>query len=157
MLKPKHFQHCSVREYYAISGVHMLSSGEAEAHLDTEFITGIQYIYTASAFEMSKPKIIIDYYHLDTISPTTPEPAPHHIRSYHTTRPGDKKWEVICEHSICVQYPEVGLLRKLHTTGNTSVRKAIIEFIKTHKYIEVDKLEFDDATWLMANLLGAQD
>lgn len=154
MLRAKHFSNTEIHEYYTDFGICMMNSADSIAHLDTY----AQGIYNLGILNSKPPRIIINYYHLDKINANaTLEPTPHHVGSFKGTHDGSDKWELICEHEIVVHYPEICLVRKLHGLGNRVVRKAMAEFIRTHKYWDIKALDFDDATWLMANILGQNE
>lgn len=151
MLKARHFKNCyTYTGYESEPGIYSTSSRGAIQHLDSGIVDSIHHI----GFLVFKPKIIINYNHLEKIDPRILKPTPHHEASFTTISAGADDWEMICEHSIVISYPETILLRKLHQFGNGAVRKAVMDFIKQHKYIDVKALNFDDATWLMTNILG---
>lgn len=154
MLKAKYFQHCVISPYLD-TAYHTMTSEQLIQHLDRQVIDGVDSIMTHAVLNLdAKPRIIVNYFHIDKITARGPEPTPHHMGSFKRAESAGPDWGIRCEHSIQVIYPEICILRKLHNAGNHTVRKGIIEFIKSNKYIDIKDIDFDDATWLMANILG---
>lgn len=152
MLKAKHFSSSTVQIYTDTRSQYFTSSRGALIHLDGGIVYNIDHI---GIYDAHPPQIIINYHHLENYDPKN-KTTPHHIAS-HRGMHSIAAYEMLCEHSIAVRYPDICLLRRLHSLGNFSIRKAIIQFIKTHKYMDISGMDFTDATWLMANILGQNE
>lgn len=164
MLKPEHFLHAEYILYYDDTGVWETDSATAIDLLESEYIDGIHHVGFFNAglssvqeLNTERRSIIIDYYHIDSINPNSPQPPQHHLNSYKTTWDGPTDWEMICQHSIRINYPDISLIRRLYEMSNAEIRTALSSFVKHSKYFEVKSMLSADAVWFMAHVLGAHD
>jgi len=155
MLTSKHFENCQIPTFFDYDApVFEQSSVDAIEHLDT---ASIDEVISIDIYGLRRPRIKIKYYHIEKITPKSIQLPQHHSGSFADIRTGYKDWEMICKHEITVYYPEICLIRKLHQLGNGVVRKAMLDFIKSNRYWDIKSMPYNDATWLMANLLGANE
>lgn len=133
-------------------GVFMISQEQVLKHLDTY----AKEIYSISIVGEKNPEMIINYNHIDKISPQIIGPSPHHIPSFKQIKIGQNDYEMVCSHEISISYPDVSILKVICENSNKDVRKYITRFIKKYG-ADVSKLSNDEAIWFMATVLGANE
>jgi len=154
-MRPDWFTNTEVHRYVHDGRIYRVSSAEAVEILKDSRIEGIDHI----GFDDTRRNayIIIDLYHLERINLTpngaSYEAPQNHMPGWKEIHSGPSAGVMICQHTILVIEPGMDLLKPLYENSNKTVRAALRKYMVSVDYLT----KYEDRTWLMATVLGANE